>query len=351
MKKNKFIVLLVITLLVILSSSVMAATREEFEKAINSFSNGMTGYSDRFIYTKDSDKEKVYAGYINQMLYVADKKDTMLYFSDDSFCMYIYHEVLELDMSKDGKVYEQKDVYNDIKNKGDAKFNYFDDISKGDWYIAKDWDKYKNDLKPGDMLIEKKDLGGYGYCGMYVGNGKVLMFKESGLQTYDLNTATDRASLENIGFDVARIKEKELQKVTSLNYNFDAKKIKTDAMTMDDAISNLGLTVKIENGNFVFNKTQKEIYTAIETGFISEYGDPTELGSICVVLEYKDAAGNRAYFGTMTYPPGNWDVPLSHVLGTAQTNSVAISGKLDYDEYCKKRIYIFCSKLYSTVKS
>ncbi len=296
MKKNKFIVLLVITLLVILSSTVMAVTREEFENAINSFSNGMTKYSDRFIYTEDSDEEKVYSGYTNQTMYVADKNNTMLYFSDDTFCMYIYHEVLGLDMSKDGKVYEQKDVYNDIKNKRDAKFNYFDDISNGDWYIAKNWDKYKNELKPGDMLIEKKN-GGYGYCGMYVGNGKVLMFKESGLQTYDLNKTTDRELLKGFGFDVARINENELQKVNSLKTNFDASIVNTSAMTMADAISNLGLTVKIENGNFVFNKTQKEIASAIRTGFISEYGDTKKLEKIYFQLEYKDSNGNRRIFG------------------------------------------------------
>lgn len=321
MKKNKFIVLLVITLLVILSSSVMAATREEFESAINSFSNGMTKYSDRFMYTEDSNEEKVYSGYTNQTIYVADKNNTMLYFSDDTFCMYIYHEVLGLDMSKDGKVYEQKDVYNDIKNKKDAKFNYFDDISNGDWYIARDWDKYKKELKPGDMLIEKK-FASYGYCGMYVGNGKILMFKESGLQTYDLNEATDRALLEGFGFDVARIKEEEIQKVTSLKTNFDASIVNTSAMTMADAISNLGLTVKIENGNFVFNKTQKEIATAIRTGFLSEYGDIKNLGGICFQLEYKDSSGNMRIVGDVVSDKLSGEIANN---STKTVNSVSIS--------------------------
>lgn len=346
MKKNKFIVLLVITLLVILSSSVMAATREEFESAIKSFINGsegingMTMYSDRFMYAEDSDIEKVYAGYINQMIYVADKNNTMLYFSDDTFCMYIYHEVLGLDMSKDGKVYEQKDVYNDIKNKKDAKFNYFDDISNGDWYIAKNWDKYKNELKPGDMLIEKK-FGGYGYCGMYVGNGKILMFKESGLQTYDLNEATDRALLKGVGFDVARIKEEEIQKVTSLETNFNAGIVKTSAMTMADAISNLELTVKIENGNFVFNKTKKEIATAIRTGFLSEYGDTKNLEEIYIALQYKDANGNNLCFGSATdyfNPDFNVYVELLASKTSENSTNLPIWSKLNYDLYCAGRI-------------
>lgn len=336
MKKNKIMVLQVITLLVIFSSSVMAAvTREEFENAMNSFAIGMSKYSNRFKYTEDTDSTRVYLGYTNQML--KTDNGTMLYFSDDTFCMYLYHEVLGLDMSNGyDKVYEQKDVYKDIKGDGGAKFDYFDDISKGDWYIANEWDKYKADLKPGDMLIEKRPMG-YGYCGMYVGDGKVLMFKKEGLKTYDLDESTDRALLKEIGFDVARIKDDELKKATSLNKDFDKNIVNVNAMTMADAISNLKLQIAVGDDGFIITNTEgkivgkNQLVNAIRTGFLSEYGDLKNLGPIYIQLEYKDNSGNRRVLGNIAGPDGE-DCLFAEI----STNEKGTSNIASFTSYCKK---------------
>lgn len=308
MKKNKFIVLLVITLLVILSSSVMAVEREEFEKAINEFVNSMSDYNNRFVCIDDKYTDSVYLGYINQTTYTGE--DTVLCFSDDSFIAYVYHEVLGLDMSKDKKVYEQIDIYKDILDRSDAEFNYFDKVSDGDYYISENW---KNDgvLQPGDILIETNGFGlfgsqlttWFGTCGMYLGDGKIAMFESEGINIYDITKQAFQKKFGGKGFDVARVKEEVLKNTSKLTYKFDATKVNVNAMTIEDAIGNLDLVVTLEDEGLVFRNSSGEavslsdIYSTIKLGYTSG----NKNGSTYFRLEYKDAGGNMVPLYVVNY--------------------------------------------------
>lgn len=360
MKKNNLIVLLIITLLVLLSSNVMAVSEAEFQAAISSFTESMNREGYRYSFTEN--KDLINLGYNNRTAVSDDyvkadgSYDTALYFSDDSFIAYIYKEVIGLDMKNGGNVCEQIDIYNDIFGNSNAPFNYFDNASnRTDIQI---WDNNTqsviSSIKPGDILIEKKWYGGYGTVCMYIGDNKIAYFEDDKVKIFEASVK------KNISFDVARIKDSVRENATILATVFDGNRIITDATTMADALKNLNggqpIVVNMENEGFVFTKTdgtpitRQQIAEAIRQGYLSEYGvnNAKKLGSnIVIQLEYKDDSNSRRIFGSSVQ---NYECGLLGKNDTSSSNYIKIENyydKLELEDY-KNEMYLYWGTDYIT---
>lgn len=355
MRKNNFIFLLTITLLALLSSNVMAAvSRGDFEAAISSFANSMNDEGYRYSFTEN--KDLINLGYKSRTAVSEDyvkgdgTYDTALYFSDDSFIAYIYHEVIGLNMMTGGNVCEQKDIYNDIFDNSSAPFNYFD--HKSNKTDIKIWDNNTDSvissIRPGDILIEVSNIMGiktWGTVCMYIGDNKLAYFEDDKVKIFEASAK------KNVKFDVARVKDKVLEDSTILKTTFNGAQIITNATTMDDALKNLNdgqpLVVNMENEGFVFTKTdgtsisRKEIAQAIREGFLSEYGNIKDLsGNICIQLEYKDDGGGRRVFGNSVQ---NYECGLLSKNDTSTSNYIKIESyydKLELEDY-KNEMYLY----------
>lgn len=337
MKKIKLILVLIVTLLVLLSSTTLAATGEDFGNAIASYVSDMARYNDRFAYTTDSDTKRL--GYNNKTISSSEYDDTVLGFDAFSWIGYVYNQVTGLDMTNDGKnPCERDDIINAAKV---GRSTRLDDIfekaeglgNNGDGQTGIN-DNLIDNLIPGDMISVHNE---WDTAYIYIGGGNFACFSKLEGKV----NIVGKEMLKGKNIWIARLKPDVLKNVKIQNYSFNSNSVQTDATTIDDALNNLKLKVTIDSNeiNFYNSKgnpvSQKEICEAVREGSISKYGKPNYYSTILFFIEYKDNKTGNISVLQSPYD-GFYDTFASmNYNSTNQSNKLDISlgKKLDKSDY------------------